>query len=120
MKAIVCTTLGGPELLQLQEELNHGWQGHVCQAAGPGHVLSPEDRSMAYFELCHKGPLNFPSWTCKCFSALSPVAVGFFPSSPTSPDVWYNMDVFIVYQRPALLEGLSATGVGFSSRPCKW
>ena len=78
-------------------------------------AVEGKESAMHYLGLRYTGELRIPEFRCgACRATLSPssFAVGCFPSTPTSPHIWYDEEVFSMYQRLGPGAGLAATGEG--------
>ena len=100
---------------QLQLEVDESWMGHQCSNSPlhPQHFRKELDGEITYFGLDCVCQLRMVKWTCTCCSqTFSPHALDFgcFPSTPTPPHVWYDLQVLWMHKRLGLPEGLSATG----------
>lgn len=101
----------------LQAEVERSWEHHEC-TSGPAHsgqFTRESDGEVTYYGMDSVFQLSLPKWTCTCCSnTFTPHALdyGCFPSTPTTPHVWYDLQVLRLYRKPGLSEGLSATGKG--------
>jgi len=101
-------------MLQLQEELDTLPAFCPCCHV-PAQMLRVEGprSDVHYLGLRYTGKLQIPVFRCGgCSSTTSPspFEVGCFPSTPCSPHIWYDQEVFAMYQMLGPGEGTSATG----------
>ena len=102
----------------LQAEVYGFWKLHTCCLVEgefdetPLRTL-PEEREIIYISLTGCSTIKLPSCHCdRCNVQISPdpLAYGCFPSSPTAPVYWYDLQVYQMY-KGAAASGLSATGI---------
>lgn len=75
-------------------------------------VTCTGSRAVRYVGLLGSGTLSIPTARCECGKDLAPepVPAGCFPSTPTSPSIWFDAAVLRSYRYLGLHEGLSAAG----------
>ena len=108
----------------MQSEVDESWGAHQCSCSSDRDYRDPLhhsqfskelDGEVTYVGLECTFLLSMPKWACSCCGqSFTPHALDFgcFPSTPTTPHVWYDLQVLWMYQNSGLLEGLSATGGG--------
>ena len=104
---------------RMQARVSRAWELHHCMGADGGQLnadsfTQTSTTTVTYFGLTTVFPVQLPKWQCSCCSASvspHPSAFGCFPSTPSQPQMWYDVQVHQLYRRLGLLEGLSATGV---------
>ena len=102
---------------QLQADVHAYWKLHSCclvEGEFDDALLTKlPEREIIYIGLTGCATIKLPSCLCgRCNVQITPnpLAYACFPSSPTVPAYWYDLQVHQLYQRDALA-CLSATGL---------
>ena len=83
-----------------------------CGPRCAAEFCSRDSGTVTYYGQTCEFTLKLHEWQCQCCSqwlGLDPLSFGCFPSTPTTPLVWFDLQLLQLYQRLGL-EGLSATG----------
>jgi hypothetical protein len=108
------------QLPQTSEALGH--EQPAFQRFRPGgcpcrnpvvELWGKHERDITVFSHRSRHCIKLPQWRCMtCKQCFEPAAedFGYWPSTPTMPDVWFDMEVVEDYHDQSKSEGLSATG----------
>jgi hypothetical protein len=111
-----CTLGLGHVLLGME----HRWPGS-CTCASPKIVAVLDTKSKQYvhrpvtiFSHRSRHAIKVPLYRClTCGAQFEPTAAdfGYWPSTPTYPSIWFDMEVVEDWQHLAQVVGVSATGI---------
>jgi hypothetical protein len=85
----------------MQEEVNA-----ACSSSSDNEA----DGEVTYVGLSCVFQLKLPKICCGEMSTPHALQFGCFPSTPTTPHLWYDLDVLSMYMKLGLGDGLSGTG----------
>ena len=109
-------------MLMLQEQLDKQPACSCSHDSCMAEVVGKRS-TIQFIGLRYTGELQIPVFRCGgCKKTASPssFAVGCFPSTPISPHIWYDEEVFRMYQRLGPGAGLSAGGARMGEWVLEW